>query len=217
MDYRHEEWGVDVTVGCSQKGLMLPPGLGFNAVSRRAVDASRSNTLPRSYWSWTEMLAANKDGFFPYTPATNLFFGLKKGLELLLEEGLDNVFARHARHAEATRRAVRAWDLELQCLDEREYSGSLTAVRVPDGHNADALPQGHPGEIQHVAGKWSRQGGGQGLPHRSPGRLQRPRPSSPPSPASQTGPSLAGVPHKPAGVAAAMAYFTETAKGHAVT
>jgi alanine-glyoxylate transaminase/serine-glyoxylate transaminase/serine-pyruvate transaminase len=139
MDFRHEEWGVDVTIGCSQKGLMLPPGIGFNAVSRKALDASGSNLLPRSYWSWAEMLAANKDGFFPYTPATNLFFGLKKALELLLEEGLDHVFARHARHAEATRRAVRAWDLELQCRDEREYSVSLTAVRVPEGHNADAL------------------------------------------------------------------------------
>jgi alanine-glyoxylate transaminase / serine-glyoxylate transaminase / serine-pyruvate transaminase len=139
MDFRHEEWGVDVTIGCSQKGLMLPPGLGFNAVSRKALDASGSNGLPRSYWSWAEMLAANKDGFFPFTPATNLFFGLKKALELLLAEGLDRVFARHARHAEATRRAVRAWDLELQCQDEREYSASLTAVRVPEGHNADAL------------------------------------------------------------------------------
>lgn len=139
IDYRHSEWSVDVTIGCSQKGLMLPPGLGFNAVSRKALDASQSNGFHRSYWGWAEMLAANKDGFFPYTPATNLFFGLKKALELLLEEGLDRVFARHARHAEATRRAVRAWGLELQCRDEREYSGSLTAVRVPEGYNADAL------------------------------------------------------------------------------
>jgi alanine-glyoxylate transaminase/serine-glyoxylate transaminase/serine-pyruvate transaminase len=139
MDYRHEEWGVDVTVSCSQKGLMLPPGLGFNAVSRKALNASQSNGLRRSYWSWAEMLSTSKDGFFPYTPATNLFFGLEKALELLLEEGLDRVFARHARHAEATRRAVRAWGLELLCQDEREYSASLTAVRVPEGHNADAL------------------------------------------------------------------------------
>ncbi|PKN30946.1 MAG: serine--glyoxylate aminotransferase [Deltaproteobacteria bacterium HGW-Deltaproteobacteria-21] len=139
MDFRHEEWGVDVTIGCSQKGLMLPPGLGFNAVSRKALDAAGSNSLPRSYWSWDEMLKANKDGLFPYTPATNLLFGLKKALGLLLEEGLDNVFARHGRHAEATRRAVLAWDLELQCQDKREYSASLTAVRMPEGHNADAL------------------------------------------------------------------------------
>jgi alanine-glyoxylate transaminase/serine-glyoxylate transaminase/serine-pyruvate transaminase len=139
MDFRHEEWGVDVTIGCSQKGLMLPPGLGFNAVSRKALDAAGSNRLPRSYWSWDEMLKANKDGLFPYTPATNLLFGLKKALGLLLEEGLDNVFARHGRHAEATRRAVLAWDLELQCQDKREYSASLTAVRMPEGHNADAL------------------------------------------------------------------------------
>lgn len=139
MDFRHEEWGVDVTIGCSQKGLMLPPGLGFNAVSRKALDAAGSNSLPRSYWSWDEMLKANKDGLFPYTPATNLLFGLKKALGLLLEEGLDNVFARHGRHAEATRRAVLAWDLELQCQDKREYSASLTAVRMPEGYNADAL------------------------------------------------------------------------------
>ncbi|MGE5258753.1 MAG: pyridoxal-phosphate-dependent aminotransferase family protein [Hyphomicrobiales bacterium] len=139
IDYRHEEWGVDVTVGCSQKGLMLPPGLGFNAISRKALKASQSNGLRRSYWSWAEMLSANKDGFFPYTPATNLFFGLKKALELLLEEGLDNVFARHARHGQATRKAVKAWGLELQCQEEREYSASLTAVRMPEGHNADAL------------------------------------------------------------------------------
>lgn len=139
MDYRHQEWGVDVTICCSQKGLMLPPGLGFNAVSRKALDASGSSGLPRSYWSWAEMTAANKDGFFPYTPATNLLFGLDKALELLLEEGLERVFARHARHAEAARRAVRAWGLELQCREERECSASLTAVRVPEGHNADAL------------------------------------------------------------------------------
>ncbi|RJR41667.1 MAG: aminotransferase class V-fold PLP-dependent enzyme [Desulfobacteraceae bacterium] len=139
MDFRHEEWKVDVTICCSQKGLMLPPGLGFNAVSRKAMEASASNGLHRSYWSWAEMLSANKDGFFPYTPATNLLFGLKKALDLLQEEGLDNVFDRHARHAEATRRAVRAWGLELQCLDEREFSASLTALRVPEGHNADGL------------------------------------------------------------------------------
>jgi alanine-glyoxylate transaminase/serine-glyoxylate transaminase/serine-pyruvate transaminase len=139
IDYRHEEWGVDVTVGCSQKGLMLPPGLGFNAISHKALKASQSNGLRRSYWSWAEMLSTNKDGFFPYTPATNLFFGLKKALELLLEEGLDNVFARHARQGQAARKAVQAWGLELQCQEEREYSASLTAVRVPEGHNADAL------------------------------------------------------------------------------
>ncbi|MGH7263817.1 MAG: pyridoxal-phosphate-dependent aminotransferase family protein [Candidatus Rokuibacteriota bacterium] len=139
IDHRHDEWGVDVTVGCSQKGLMLPPGLGFNAVSEKAVRASAEARLPRAYWRWDEMLKANRNGFFPYTPPTNLLFGLREALQMLLEEGLDSVFARHARHGEATRRAVRAWGLELQCLEPREYSASLTAVRMPEGHDADAF------------------------------------------------------------------------------
>jgi alanine-glyoxylate transaminase/serine-glyoxylate transaminase/serine-pyruvate transaminase len=139
IDYRHDEWGVDVTVGCSQKGLMLPPGLGFNAVSEKAVRASAEARLPRAYWRWDDMLKANRNGFFPYTPPTNLLFGLREALQMLLEEGLDAVFARHARHGEATRRAVRAWGLELQCLEPREYSASLTAVRMPEGHDADAF------------------------------------------------------------------------------
>ncbi|MDP6788182.1 MAG: aminotransferase class V-fold PLP-dependent enzyme, partial [Rhodospirillales bacterium] len=139
IDFRHDEWRVDVTVGCSQKGLMLPPGLGFNAISDKAMKASETAALPRSYWRWEEMLETNKNGFFPYTPATNLLYGLRAALDMLLEEGLDAVFARHDRHGEATRQAVRAWGLEVQCLDEREFSGSLTAVRVPDGHDADAF------------------------------------------------------------------------------
>jgi alanine-glyoxylate transaminase/serine-glyoxylate transaminase/serine-pyruvate transaminase len=139
LDYRHEEWGVDVTVGCSQKGLMLPPGLGFNALSEKAIKAAEKGGFPRSYWRWEAMLAPNKTGYFPYTPATNLLYGLREAIAMLMEEGLENVFARHARHGEATRRAVRAWGLEIQCLDEREYSGVLTAVRLPDGHNADAF------------------------------------------------------------------------------
>jgi alanine-glyoxylate transaminase/serine-glyoxylate transaminase/serine-pyruvate transaminase len=139
IDYRHDEWRVDVTVGCSQKGLMLPPGLGFNAVSERALEASRRAGLPRSYWDWGPILAANAAGAWPYTPATNLLYGLREALDLLLAEGLDAVFARHARHAEATRRAVRAWGLELVPLDDREHSNSLTAVLLPDGHDADEL------------------------------------------------------------------------------
>jgi alanine-glyoxylate transaminase / serine-glyoxylate transaminase / serine-pyruvate transaminase len=140
IDYRHEEWGVDVTVGGSQKGLMLPPGLGFNAVSQKALEATKTAKLPRSYWDWNAMLASNKTGFFPYTPATNLLYGLDEALKMLLdEEGLENVFARHQRHAEATRRAVRAWGLEVLALDPREYSGALTAVLMPAGHSADAL------------------------------------------------------------------------------
>ncbi len=139
IDYRHEEWGVDVTVSGSQKGLMLPPGLSFNAISPRALEASRHSTMPKSYWRWTEMLEANEHGFFPYTPATNLLYGLREALLMLREEGLPQVFARHARLAEATRRAVRAWGLEIVALDPREYSNVLTAVLVPPGFDEKAL------------------------------------------------------------------------------
>ena len=139
IDYRHDEWGVDVTVCCSQKGLMLPPGLGLNAVSRKALEASKSARLPRSYWDWEAMIRDNKMGFFPYTPATNLLYGLRESLRMLLEEGLDRVFARHLRHAEATRRAVRAWGLEILCANPDEYSPALTTVVIPEGHDADAL------------------------------------------------------------------------------
>jgi alanine-glyoxylate transaminase/serine-glyoxylate transaminase/serine-pyruvate transaminase len=139
IDYRHDEWGVDVTVAGSQKGLMLPPGLSFNAVRAKALKAAETARLPRSYWDWRPMLEANKTGYFPYTPGTNLLFGLNAAVQMLLEEGLTNVFARHDRHAEATRRAVRAWGLEIQCAEPRHYSSSLTAVRLPEGHSADAL------------------------------------------------------------------------------
>jgi alanine-glyoxylate transaminase/serine-glyoxylate transaminase/serine-pyruvate transaminase len=137
IDYRMDEWGVDVTVGGSQKGLMLPPGLSFNAVGPKALAASKRAGLPRSYWSWDEMLASNANGFFPYTPATNLLFGLREALDMLQEEGLANVFARHDRHAEATRRAVRAWGLEVLCVNPNEYSSSLTAVLTPENVDAD--------------------------------------------------------------------------------
>lgn len=139
VDYRHDEWGVDVTVSGSQKGLMLPPGLSFNAVSQKALKASESAKLPRSFWDWKPMIAANATGYFPYTPATNLLYGLDTACDMLLEEGLDNVFARHERHAEATRRAVRHWGLEVQCQDPRHYSPVLTCVRLPEGHSANAL------------------------------------------------------------------------------
>ena len=142
IDYRHDEWGVDVTVAGSQKGLMLPPGLSFNAVSDKALAAGKSAKLARSYWSWEEMIAANKDGWFPYTPATNLLYGLRVALKMLLEEeGLENVFKRHDRHAEAARRAVRAWDLEIYCANAAEYSSSLTAVLMPEGHSEIAFRQ----------------------------------------------------------------------------
>jgi alanine-glyoxylate transaminase/serine-glyoxylate transaminase/serine-pyruvate transaminase len=139
IDYRHDEWGVDVTVGCSQKGLMLPPGLGFNAVSAKAIAASKSARFIKSYWSWEEMLAANKGGFFPSTPSTNLLYGLREALRLLREEGLDNIFKRHIRHGEATRRAVRTWGAEILCLDPAEYSPVLTTVLMPAGKSADAF------------------------------------------------------------------------------
>ncbi len=139
MDYRHDEWGVDVAVSGSQKGLMLPPGLGFLAASEKALAASRSAKLPRSYWDWEPMLRDNKGGYFPYTPSTNLLYGLREAIAMLLEQGLPAVFARHARHGEATRRAAGAWGLELVCRNPAEYSSSLTAVMMPAGHDADAL------------------------------------------------------------------------------
>jgi alanine-glyoxylate transaminase/serine-glyoxylate transaminase/serine-pyruvate transaminase len=139
IDYRHDEWGVDVTIGGSQKGLMLPPGLSFNAVSRKALQTSETYGSPRSFWDWQEMIAVNDKGFFPYTPSTNLLQGLRVAIAMLHEEGLENVFARHDRAAEATRQCVRHWGLEIQCSNPQEYSSSLTAVRLPEGHSADHL------------------------------------------------------------------------------
>ncbi|MDT5064827.1 MAG: alanine-glyoxylate transaminase / serine-glyoxylate transaminase / serine-pyruvate transaminase, partial [Mycobacterium sp.] len=139
IDYRHDEWGVDVTISGSQKGLMLPPGMSFNAISEKALDASVNAGLPRSYWDWRPILAANRNGFFPYTPNTNLLFGLREALTMLYDEGLSQVVARHTRHASATRAAVRAWGLDVVCLDEGGHSSSVTAVLVPDGYNADKI------------------------------------------------------------------------------
>ena len=211
IDYRHEEWGVDVTVGGSQKGLMLPPGLSFNALSPKALSVSNQAKLPRSYWSWEEMLGPNKNGFFPYTPATNLLYGLRESLHMLIEEeGLANVFARHDRHAEATRRAVRAWGLEILCLNPAEYSSSLTAVLMPPGHSEIAFRKavldhfnmslgsglgkvtdkvfriGHLGDFNDLTLLGTLAGVEMGL-------------------------EIAGVPHKTGGVAAAMSYLTEMA------
>ena len=139
VDVRHDEWGVDVTVSGSQKGLMLPPGLGFTAISEKARAAGKSNNLPRSYWDWEEMLKPNANGYFPYTPATNLLYGLREAVAILLEEGLDNVFARHQRLAASTRAAVEAWGLEVLCQNPDEHSPVLTAVMMPDGKGADAF------------------------------------------------------------------------------
>ncbi len=138
-DFRFDEWGVDVAISGSQKGLMLPPGLSFNAVSNKALEASKKSSIPKSYWAWDEMLTANERGYFPYTPATNLLFGLAEAIDMLNEEGLENVFIRHQRHAIATRAAVAAWGLETQCTVNEEHSPVLTAVRTPDGHDADKL------------------------------------------------------------------------------
>ncbi len=215
IDYRHDEWGVDVTVGGSQKGLMLPPGLSFNAVSDKALAAAKSARLPKSFWSWEEMLAANGNGFFPYTPSTNLLYGLAEAIDMLLEEGLDNVFARHARHAEATRRAVRGWRLEILCANPAEYSNTLTAVVMPQDahgkhHDADAFRRivlenfnmslgqglsrlsgwvfriGHLGDFNDLTLAGTLAGVEMGL-------------------------ALAGVPHRAGGVQATLDYLRETA------
>ncbi len=209
IDYRHDDWRVDVTIAGSQKGMMLPPGLSFNALSPRALLASKTARLVRSYWDWEPMLAANKTGFFPFTPATNLLYGLREALILLREEGLERVFQRHARHGEATRRAVRAWGLELNCADEREYSNALTAVLLPAGHDEArlratilerfdmSLGQG----LGKVRGKLFRIGHlGDFNDLTLCGTLC----------GVEMGLGLAGVPHQPGGVAAAMEYLSAT-------
>jgi len=209
IDYRHDEWGVDVSIGGSQKGLMLPPGLGFNAISDKAMAASKSAKLPRSYWDWQMMLSQNVNGFFPYTPATNMLFALKESLSMLREEGLQNVFKRHERHGEATRRAVRAWGLENVALDPKEYSNSVTAVYTPAGHSADEFRKvvlerfnmalgsglgkladkvfriGHLGDFNDLMLAGALSGVEMGL-------------------------ELAGIPHRKGGVAAALEYVTES-------
>jgi alanine-glyoxylate transaminase/serine-glyoxylate transaminase/serine-pyruvate transaminase len=210
IDYRHDEWGVDVTVAGSQKGLMLPPGLSFNAVSEKARKVAQSAKLPKSYWAWDEMIAANKTGFFPYTPATNLLYGLREAIAMLQEETLAGVFARHARHAEATRRAVRAWGLEILCVNAAEFSNTLTAVMMPAGHDADALRKTILGAydmslgtgLGRLAGKIFRIGHlGDFNDLTLMGTLA----------GVEMGLALAKVPHQQGGVAAAMAYLTEAA------
>jgi alanine-glyoxylate transaminase/serine-glyoxylate transaminase/serine-pyruvate transaminase len=214
IDYRHDEWGVDVTVAGSQKGLMLPPGLSFNAISDKARAAARTSRFPRAFWDWEEMIAANDKGFFPYTPATNLIQGLKVALDLLEAEGLDNVFARHDRAAEATRRAVRHWGFETVCRKPSDHSASLTAVFLPEGHSADALRQtilersnmslgnglgiladrvfriGHLGDFHDLMVAGTLAGVEMGLAAR-------------------------GIPHQPGGVQAAMAFLQGNASGGA--
>ena len=211
IEYRHDKWGVDVTIAGSQKGLMLPPGLSFNCVSEKARKAAQSSTLPKAYWGWEEMITQNKTGYFPYTPATNLLYGLREALKMLQEEGLPNVFTRHDRHAEATRRAVRAWGLEILCAVPEEYSSALTAVMMPAGHDADALRKaildaydmslgmglgkmlgkifriGHLGDFNDLTLAGTLSGVEMGL-------------------------ALAGVPHKKGGAQAALDYLVECAR-----
>ena len=203
MEYQHDEWEVDVTVTGSQKGLMLPPGLGFNAVSDKAIAANKASTFPKGYWIWEDMFTQNRVGFFPYTPATNLIYALREALAILQEEGLTNVFRRHDRHGEATRAAVRAWGLEIVCENAREYSNSITAVFMPDGHSADqfrkvvldhfdmSLGTG----LSRFAGKVFRIGHlGSFNDLMLAGTLS----------GVEMGLRLAGVPHKPGGVMAAL-------------
>jgi alanine-glyoxylate transaminase/serine-glyoxylate transaminase/serine-pyruvate transaminase len=210
-DYRHDEWGVDVTVGGAQKGLMLPPGMSFNAVSDKALAASKNSKLPKSFFAWDDMIAVNKNNFFPYTPGTQMLQGLAVAIDMLHEEGLDNVFARHDRLAEATRRAVRAWGLEIICRDERYYSPTVTAVLMPEGHNGDAFRAlalehfniSYGASFGPFAGKMFRIGHlGDTNELMLMGALA----------GTEMTLGLAGVPHKKGGVQAAMDYLVAAAK-----
>jgi alanine-glyoxylate transaminase / serine-glyoxylate transaminase / serine-pyruvate transaminase len=212
IDYRHDEWGVDVTVAGSQKGLMLPPGLSFTAVSEKALKAAEKAKLPRLFFDWREMLRPNAQGFFPYTPSTNLLYGLREAIEMLHEEGLENVFARHDRHAEATRQAVRAWGLEIWCKEARHYSSSLTAVLVPEGHSADSMRETALAHfdislgtgLTKLAGKVFRIGHlGDTNDLTIIGALA----------GVEMALALGEVPHRTGGVQAAMAYLTQAARG----
>jgi alanine-glyoxylate transaminase/serine-glyoxylate transaminase/serine-pyruvate transaminase len=210
IDYRHDEWGVDVTVGGSQKGLMLPPGLSFNAVGEKALAVAKHAKLPKSFWSWEDMIANNRNGFFPYTPATNLLYALAESIDMLHEEGLENVFERHDRHAEATRRAVRAWGFEIWCREPKDYSSSLTTVLMPEGQDADRFRKA---ALEHfdislgtglskLAGKVFRIGHlGDTNDLTIVGALA----------GVEMGLALAGVPHRKGGVQAAMDYLEAAA------
>ena len=210
-DLRHDEWAIDVTISGSQKGMMLPPGLSFTAISEKAIAASKTSKMAKSYFAWDDMIANNATGFFPYTPATGLLYGLAEAIDMINEEGLENVFARHERLAEATRRAVRAWGLDIQCRDPKYYSPAVTTVIMPDGHNADtyrklvldtfnmSLGTG----LNKIAGKVFRIGHlGDTNELTVMGALT----------GVEMGFELAGVPHKKGGVLAAMSYLAETAQ-----
>ena len=213
VNYRHDEWKVDVSVSCSQKGFMLPPGLGFNAISEKARAAARTNRMPRSYFDWEEMLKPNAKGFFPYTPATNLLYGLREAIAMLLEEGLDNVFARHQRLAAATRAAVNQWGLEVLCQEPQEHSPVLTAVLMPPGHDADQFRQvvldnynmSLGAGLSKVAGKVFRIG--------HLGECNELMLLSALT-GVEMGLSVAGVPHRSGGVNAAMKYLEQRPQGN---
>jgi alanine-glyoxylate transaminase / serine-glyoxylate transaminase / serine-pyruvate transaminase len=213
-EYRHDDWGVDVTVGGAQKGLMLPPGMSFNAVSEKALAASKNSKLTKSFWAWDEMIAMNKIGFFPYTPATQMLHGLAASIDMLHEEGLDNVFARHDKMAEATRRAVRGWGLEIMCKDPKYYSPTLTAVMLPDGHDADAFRSlaldhfniSYGASFGKHAGKYFRIGHlGDISDTQLMGALA----------ATEMALALAGIPHKKGGTQAAIDYLVSAHSGAA--
>jgi alanine-glyoxylate transaminase/serine-glyoxylate transaminase/serine-pyruvate transaminase len=213
-DYRHDEWGVDVTIGGAQKGLMLPPGMSFNALSDKALAASKTSKLTKSFWSWDDMLNMNKIGFFPYTPATQMLHGLSTAIDMLHEEGLDNVFARHHRLAEATRRAVRTWGLEIMCRDPKYYSPTVTAVMVPEGHDADAFRNlaldnyniSYGASFGRYAGKYFRIGHlGDINEAMLLGGLS----------VTEMALSLAGIPHRKGGVQAAMDYLVSSSSSPA--
>jgi alanine-glyoxylate transaminase/serine-glyoxylate transaminase/serine-pyruvate transaminase len=205
-DYRHDEWGVDVTIGGAQKGLMLPPGMSFNAVGNKALAAAKTSNLPKSFWAWDDMLNMNKIGFFPYTPATQMLQGLAVSIDMLHEEGLDNVFARHHRFAEATRRAVHAWGLDIMCRDPKYYSPTITGVMMPEGHDADAFRNlalehyniAYGTSFAPYAGKMFRIG--------HLGDINEPMMMGALA-VTEMALSLAGVPHKKGGVQAAMDYL----------
>jgi alanine-glyoxylate transaminase/serine-glyoxylate transaminase/serine-pyruvate transaminase len=212
IDYRHGEWRADVSIGGSQKGMMLPPGLSFNALSAKAIEASRTSKYPKSFWRWDDMLEMNKKGFFPYTPATNLFYGLKEALSLLHAEGLENVFKRHSRHAEATRRAVRTWGLEICAVEPREYSDTVTSIFLPEGFDETAFRalvlekfnMSLGAGLGRLAGRVFRIGHiGNFNDLMLAGTLA----------GVEMALEVAGVPHKKGGVDAAMAYLSEQAKG----
>jgi alanine-glyoxylate transaminase / serine-glyoxylate transaminase / serine-pyruvate transaminase len=211
-DYRHDEWGVDVTIGGAQKGLMLPPGMSFNAISDKALAASKTSKLTKSFWAWEDMLTMNKQNFFPYTPATQMLYGLTVGIDMLHEEGLDNVFARHDRLAEATRRAVRAWGLEIMCKEAKYYSPTITAILLPEGHNADKFRAqaldtfniAYGASFGPYAGKYFRIGH---LGDINDGTLVGALGIT------EMALSLAGIPHKKGGVQAAMDYLVSAHTG----